>query len=372
MSAADPRPRLALVGPVVRADLCAAFRHFRRFHVINFYQETGGDLAPGALDGQVRYGGDWDLYRKLLAARPVLIQGCEPLWFPTGTRACVVVQAAARRLGVPYFFPMLENRPVALRFRGWRWPVGAGLRRLLGWYGRGAAAVFALNRGAEANLRAAGVPAEKVRRVMWGCWGVDTGEYAPDPHGPCREPRLLFVGRLVVEKGLEDFVEAFRLVRARVPAARLRVVGDGPLRDWLKARAGEFGGALEVAGPRPNREMPDEFHRAMVTVTPSRTVRNWEEQVGMVNLQSLACGVPIASTRSGAIPEYVRDGVDGLLVPEQDPVALAEACLRLLTDEPLRRRMGAAARQEAVARYDLAANVARSEEALVGLLGRDG
>ena len=86
----------------------------------------------------------------------------------------------------------------------------------------------------------------------------------------------------------------------------------------------------------------------------------------MTNIQAMACGLPVVSTRSGAIPEYVPDGRAGFLVPECDPQALAGAILRLLGDEALRQRMGAAARDYALEHYDARANVARAEEQLLG------
>lgn len=85
----------------------------------------------------------------------------------------------------------------------------------------------------------------------------------------------------------------------------------------------------------------------------------------MSSIQAMACGVPVVSTRSGAIPEYVPDGVAGLLVPERDSGALAEAVVRILSDQGLRLRLGRAARDYAIEHYDERANVQRVEQVIL-------
>jgi glycosyltransferase involved in cell wall biosynthesis len=97
----------------------------------------------------------------------------------------------------------------------------------------------------------------------------------------------------------------------------------------------------------------------------------WEEYVGMTNLQAMACGLPVVSTRSGAIPEYVP-ATAGLLVPQRDPQALAGAVLDLLSDPARRERMGQAGRAHAVEFYDARRSVLRAEEELLCLLDRRG
>ena len=206
---------------------------------------------------------------------------------------------------------------------------------------------------------------------MYGTWGVDLDEFTPQRNG--REPNfgpgpvLLFVGRLHAEKGVFDLMDALDLVKTQMPQAKLVLVGDGPARPGIERTVAERGWAETVilTGTIKNRDLPPYFRVADVFVAPSITTRKWEEQVGMTNIQAMACGVPVVSTRSGAIPEYVPDGVAGILVPERDPQALAEAILRLLSDEGLRRRMGKAGRIYAVEHYDAGKNVQRAEEIIL-------
>jgi glycosyltransferase involved in cell wall biosynthesis len=77
-----------------------------------------------------------------------------------------------------------------------------------------------------------------------------------------------------------------------------------------------------------------------------------EEGLGMVMLESMACGIPVVSTACGGPDSIVRDGVDGFLVPPNDPASFADRLARLVTDEALNRRMGASARSTVLARFD--------------------
>ena len=85
----------------------------------------------------------------------------------------------------------------------------------------------------------------------------------------------------------------------------------------------------------------------------------------MTNIQAMACGVPVVSTRSGAIPEYVPDGEAGLLVPERDPQVLADALLTLLSDPALRHRLGQAGRLYAETHYSAATNIRQAETVIL-------
>ena len=153
---------------------------------------------------------------------------------------------------------------------------------------------------------------------------------------------------------------------------RLIIAGDGPLKDWIKTDV-KISGLEErvlLQGTVKNSELPKFFRKAALTVSPSITAKRWEEQVGMVNIQSIACGTPVVSTFSGAIPEYIRHEVDGFLVPERDSQALVEAVSRLLKNSELRRKMGEEGREYVLERYDARKNVKKAEEFLLEYYGR--
>ncbi|HEB85227.1 MAG TPA: glycosyltransferase family 1 protein [Bacteroidetes bacterium] len=144
---------------------------------------------------------------------------------------------------------------------------------------------------------------------------------------------------------------------ARVPEARLLLVGDGPLRDELEARAGrpDLAGRVRFLGRVESVE--EAFAAAdLAMLTSSR------EGLGLVLMEAARASLPAVVTDVGGMPEVVEDGVTGRVLPPGDAGALAEAARELLADEALRRSMGEAARARFLERYELTAYLARWEE----------
>ena len=155
---------------------------------------------------------------------------------------------------------------------------------------------------------------------------------------------VLYVGRLIREKGLSDLVLAMRGL-----GARLVLVGSGPERPRLETMAAELEVDVVFPGPLGYDELPAAYAAADVVVLPSVPTPYWEEQFGMVLAEALACGRAIVATRSGSIPSVLGDAA--LLVPPCAPEALAEA-IRSLLDDPGRRRMFEAAALQRSELYD--------------------
>lgn len=365
-------PTFAIVSTDIRRDLVAPVSYFTGLNVVHYYRRASyGDLAPDELgEGLVAYGSALDLYRRIWKARPDAVQGVEPFSIRLLPYLYAVFAAALLRR-IPLIVVTLENRPLREKH-------GAVLSRLLRLALRPvlghARLIIHLNEGSRRNVLSVGPFEGKLRRLMYGTWGVDLDEFNPRRDG--REPdfgvgpALLFVGRLHVEKGVFDLLDAFGLVVEQLPEARLVLVGDGPARMEVQRIVTERAWTNRVitTGTIRNRDLPPYFRSSDVFVAPSVTTRKWEEQVGMTNIQAMACGVPVVSTRSGAIPEYVPDGEAGVLVPERDPGALARAVLRILSDEELRRKMGATGRAYAEEHYDARKNVREAESRILGLL----
>jgi glycosyltransferase involved in cell wall biosynthesis len=159
---------------------------------------------------------------------------------------------------------------------------------------------------------------------------VPSGVAVPDHVGdPVQPLHVLFVGRLAEEKGIEDFLEATE----GLPRV---IVGDGPLRERVP-------GAIGFVSPR---ELGAYYERATVVVCPSR-----REGYGVVAREAMAYGRPVVATAVGGLLDAVEDGVTGVVVPARAPVALRAAIERVLADAELRRRLGAAAREEARSRF---------------------
>ncbi|MEO6462068.1 MAG: glycosyltransferase family 4 protein, partial [Candidatus Eisenbacteria bacterium] len=200
--------------------------------------------------------------------------------------------------------------------------------------------------------------------------GVDLDRFAPGTSPLPRQPAtVLAIGRLVEKKGFADLLAAWPAVRARVPAARLVVVGDGPEREDLAERARDLGiaDAVTWAGPLPQDAVLAHLAAATVFALPCRIARDGNRDgLPTVLLEALASGLPCVTTTVTGNPEIVRDGVEGRLVPPGDPDALAAALVDLLLDPEARARMAEAARASAIERFDLRRNVAT----LAGWLAR--
>ncbi len=162
-------------------------------------------------------------------------------------------------------------------------------------------------------------------------------------------PVVGFAGRLVPEKGVDVLLRAFAIVVARHPAARLIVVGDGPSRRELERLAKELGivNGVEWTGKLTQSEMERRLDAAWVQVVPSR----WAEPFGLVAIEAMMRGTLAVVTPAGGLGEIVVDGETGLHVPPDDAASLAAALTRLLGNRPLVERMGAAARERALAHF---------------------
>jgi glycosyltransferase involved in cell wall biosynthesis len=163
-------------------------------------------------------------------------------------------------------------------------------------------------------------------------------------HGLGTSPFVLYVGRLVPEKGIAVLLEAWRAMSAE---AELVLIGDGPLAETARDVPG-----VRLLGPLSRPELPAAYAAAQLAVLASVPTRRFREPWGLVCNETMHQGRPmVASDSVGAVAGgLVRDGETGLVVPSGDPGALREAIERLLADAQLRARLGEAART-AVAPY---------------------
>ncbi|MBJ7520968.1 MAG: glycosyltransferase family 4 protein [Solirubrobacteraceae bacterium] len=184
------------------------------------------------------------------------------------------------------------------------------------------------------------------------------------PPAVTREPEdglVVVVARLVPKKGLPTLLRAIGLLRARGVAARLEVVGGGPLEDDLRALADELdlGDAVALLGPQARTGVDAALGRAQVFALPCRREDDGDEDnLPVAILEAMQLGIPVVTTPIAGIPEAVIDERSGLLVPPDDPDALADAIERVLGDAALRDRLAAGAREVIAERFDVERNVA--------------
>jgi glycosyltransferase involved in cell wall biosynthesis len=170
---------------------------------------------------------------------------------------------------------------------------------------------------------------------------------------------VLALGRLVEKKGFRYLLEA----AARVPGLHVALAGEGDLDQELRRQAKEAGASVTFTGFLDRDGVARALAAADVVAVPSVTDRAGNVD-GLPNtlLEALGAGRAVVASRVAGIPEVVEDGVTGLLVPPEDPPALAEALRRLAADPDLRRTLGERARQTAGLRYSWAAAAQRFEE----------
>jgi len=196
-----------------------------------------------------------------------------------------------------------------------------------------------------------GAAASRVHRVYNG---LDP-ETLPWTDPADREPGVLLVGRLVEKKGVPDLVDAIALLRDRGRPLPLTIAGTGPLEGQVadQIRRLRLGGLVTMTGPLPQHEIAELLGRAAVFAAPCVHAADGDRDgLPTVLLEAMSLGAPCVSTPVTGIPEAIEHDRTGLLVPERDAFALADAIERLVDDRALRTRLARAARRRVEERFD--------------------
>jgi glycosyltransferase involved in cell wall biosynthesis len=191
--------------------------------------------------------------------------------------------------------------------------------------------------------------------------------FVPEPQG---EPNVVFAARLLGDKGIVEFIEAVRMLRARNLPARYTVIGDpdpgnptaipqSTIREWESERIAEFLGY--------RKDIASLFATANLVVLPS-----YREGLPKVLVEAASCGRAVVTTDVPGCRDAIEPDRSGLLVPVRDSAALAAAIERLVNDAPLRRRMGLAGRALAEEAFDIRIIVAQHMAIYHGLLETPG
>lgn len=201
--------------------------------------------------------------------------------------------------------------------------------------------------------------------------GIDTARFSPDhPANKIASLRkrfgvadgatvALYAGRISREKGVDLILDAAPQTVSAHPHVHHLIIGDGDYAPVLRERIEqeELDSVTMVTDHQPYQLMPRIHALADVFVYPSRTTREWAEQFGYSAAEAMATGIPVVTTTCGSLPWVVGDA--GVICPEDDTDALAEAVGGLVGDPARRERLGATARERVIRKFDLNA-VARS------------
>lgn len=201
---------------------------------------------------------------------------------------------------------------------------------------RGADAVRTISAYTSGLVRSYGVEPAAVFPAFMDLDPFLEAEPVPLPSAPA----VLFVGVLERYKGIDVLADAWRQVAERVPGAELRIVGRGTLAPLVERLAAESSSRVVWTPALPGDAVAGALDAATLLVLPSRS-----EGLGRVVVEAFCRGRAVVGSRIGGIPDLVTDGETGLLVRPEDPAALADALVDMLSDPGRAARLGAAARR---------------------------
>ena len=234
-------------------------------------------------------------------------------------------------------------------------------------------ALIAVSDAVARNLADGGVPADRVTTIRSG---VAHGRDHDDAERrglreqfaiSAGDPVIGIVAHILPHKGYDDLVEALALIVRQFPAVRCLVIGGAPRRRYYRqflalAERRAVRDRLVLAGPQ--EDVPRFLDAMDAFVLPSHT-----EGLPLTVLEAMAAGRPVIATAVGGIPEAVRHGETGLVVPPRDPRLLAEAVVAVLKDPVLARAMGAAGRTRAREFFSLDSEARQTRAVYDGVVG---
>ncbi len=189
--------------------------------------------------------------------------------------------------------------------------------------------------------------------------GIDLGLFTES--AAQRDPRLILgVGRLVEKKGFGDLILACKVLAIRGIDFRCEIIGQGPLEATLRAQIEQLGltDRVTLIGPRPQDEVLQAYRRAAIFALPCIIGADGNRDgLPTVLLEAMATGAACVSTDVTGVPEIITHEADGLVVPQNNPNALADALERLLAEPDLRTRFAAAGRAKVERVFDVRQSV---------------
>ncbi len=341
--------KLLIISERTRYHFQKPLRYFKKIEVVHLTKYVFEDLE--VTDNKLKkYSSVFDLYRKLKEENPDIIQSLEPYYgysrFKIPLKVLPIIfciQLYCLIYRKKYFFHVLENVPAKNKY-GWAWPI---MKLIAKSYAKQASIIYYLNQGARRNLEE--LRAKKIRQGLWGIWGIDIKQFVPAKK---TGKSILFIGELVERKGFDDFLHIAANINNKLPKV---IVGGGPMESEA-VKAMKSNNNISYLGVVKSQRIPGILKDAYLLVFPSKTTAYSAEQVGMVCIEAMGCGIPIVGYKTGSINEFVPEKASFLV--EEGRKDLLEKKIRYLIDNPaLREKMSKYARIYATKRYNASKNV---------------
>jgi len=275
-------------------------------------------------------------FYELLRRKPAII--CH--WTGELGLMSLTCMLASKILRVPFVIFTWRNKPVKLPL-----PIKVIWKVIIS----STSLIIAGTNKAKSILISEGVPSSKI--IVMPEAGIDKKFFFHPKGGPLRKGSIkktvLFTGRFVAEKGIYQILESIEKVRSKIRDIHFIFCGNGPERDNMinYVKKANLSNICTIKGWVSYDEMPKVYNSTDVFVYPSYATKSWEEQFGFALLEAMACGVPVITTKSGSIPEVVGNSV--IIIEPKNSKKLAEAIIKVLHDEDLRKSLSEKGRKQA-------------------------
>jgi glycosyltransferase involved in cell wall biosynthesis len=359
--------KLVIISEKTRYHFQKPLAYFSKIEIIHLYKSTYSDSRLNSKN-LIQYKNIFQLYSKLKKIKPDLIQGMEPYYGYSRFRIPLKIlpilwttQLYSKLHRRPYFFHCLENIAPERKYGFF---CGKIMKFIAKIYALNASFIFYVNNGAKYNLLRLGINPNKISFSLWGIWGVDVDEFQPIMKP---QKRIIFIGNLSENKGILDLIRAIARIKTKIKDIKLSVIGTGPLLDDVKKLIADLklNDEVELTGEVPSDKIAKALADSYLLIAPSIELRYSAEQVGMTMIEAAACGVPVISTNTGSIREFVLNNKTGILVKPGNPQEISEAIIKIWNNKRLHDIMAIDARKNALKNYNSKTNVKKIEAKII-------
>jgi len=359
---------LAMLTSVLRSHQQRPLQYFKNIRVIHLYSKVGSDMSRKDIDQfTIRHRGLVDLFIRLYKSNPDIIQGVETYSLPGTIHEFIAGYIYSLIFNKPLICAWLSNIPPERRYGKF---LGKILKVINKIYTKKVGLYFYYSDLAKKCCLEENIDKKKLVYNIWAIWGPDLEQFNPKPKPSdsiFNNPTIVFIGSLEEHKGIKDLLNAFLIIKDKKPKVNLVIIGEGRLRPYIETFIKKYAltNSIKLLGAVKNEKIPGYLRAATIFALPSVSTQHLEEQMGLSNIQSMACNTPVVTTNCGGIPEFVENNITGLVVPQKNPKMLANDCLKLLNNPKLRRKIAIAGRKYVERKFDPQKNIIEAEKIII-------